>query len=63
MLLQLLARKHERESLSLLQELSMRKAEEISALTEKFWNEKGGRMYVNLKPVILPHKPRIAVTL
>ncbi|CDJ55942.1 hypothetical protein, conserved [Eimeria maxima] len=41
---ELLARKHERESLSLLQELSMRKAEEISALTEKFWNEKGGRI-------------------
>ncbi|CDJ49027.1 hypothetical protein, conserved [Eimeria brunetti] len=41
---ELLARKHEKESSALLQELSMKKAEEISALTEKFWKEKGGRI-------------------
>ncbi|CDI80610.1 hypothetical protein, conserved [Eimeria acervulina] len=41
---QLLARKHDKETASLLQELTMKKAEEISALTENFWKDKGGRV-------------------
>ncbi|CDI82519.1 hypothetical protein, conserved [Eimeria praecox] len=41
---ELLARKHDRESSALLQELSMKKAEEISILTENFWKDKGGRI-------------------
>ncbi|CDJ29124.1 Cast multi-domain protein, related [Eimeria mitis] len=41
---ELLARKHEKELSAILQELSMKKAEEISALTENFWKEKGGRI-------------------
>lgn len=49
-LLQLLARKHNKESSALLQELSLKKAEAISALTENFWKEKGGRTYVEAQP-------------
>lgn len=41
--IELLTRRHEKETCSLLQELSLKKAEEMSALTEQFWDSKGGR--------------------
>lgn len=41
---QLAARIHDKQVTALLLELSLKKAEEISALTEKFWERKGGRV-------------------